>query len=240
MHAADPAATAVFGCRGTHTLAGLGNDGRVWSWGENGFLQLGDGTSTDSLTPVLVNGITDVVAIAAGDFHSLALTSDGTVWAWGGNNRGQLGNPGLVQSATPVQVAGLTDVVAIAAGSEHSIALKADGTMWSWGRNDFGQLGDGSGSDRHAPVLAKRPRASDFDRRQGQSNIRRRCERRVDWVRNGRSFAGCSCCPRDTGVFRIAGHWHGLGLGQRHERSWPVGHGEHGPTHRPSAARRDQ
>ena len=103
---------------------------------------------------MLVNGITDVVAIAAGDFHSLALTSDGTVWAWGGNNRGQLGNPGLVQSATPVQVAGLTDVVAIAAGSEHSIALKADGTMWSWGRNDFGQLGDGSGSDRHAPVLA--------------------------------------------------------------------------------------
>lgn len=48
---------------------------RVW--------QLGDGTTTDRPTPVQVRGLADVVAVAAGYWHSLALRADGTVWAWG-------------------------------------------------------------------------------------------------------------------------------------------------------------
>jgi alpha-tubulin suppressor-like RCC1 family protein len=41
---------------------------------------------------VRVDGLTDVIAVAAGGKHSLALKSNGTVWAWGSDSSGQLGN----------------------------------------------------------------------------------------------------------------------------------------------------
>lgn len=67
-------------------------------------------------------GLSNVVAMASGWGHSLALKSDGTVVAWGYNNFGQ--------SSVP---AGLSDVVAIEAGELFSMALKADGTVVTWG-----------------------------------------------------------------------------------------------------------
>ncbi len=73
-------------------------------------------------------GLTDIVAIAAGNQHSLALKSDGTVVAWGYDYYGE--------STVP---AGLTNVVAIAAGGSHSLALKRDGTVVAWGGNTAGQ-----------------------------------------------------------------------------------------------------
>ncbi|MGC5172476.1 PxKF domain-containing protein [Microbacterium sp. DT81.1] len=73
-------------------------------------------------------GLTDVVAIAAGVIHFVALDSDGTVTVWGYNDRGQTDVP-----------AGLTDVVAIAAGFHHSLALGSDGTVTAWGWDEFGQ-----------------------------------------------------------------------------------------------------
>jgi len=63
-----------------------------------------------------------VVKIAGGGAHSLALKSDGTVVAWGNNSRGQTNVP-----------AGLTGVVSIAAVLYHSLALKSDGTVVAWG-----------------------------------------------------------------------------------------------------------
>jgi alpha-tubulin suppressor-like RCC1 family protein len=62
-----------------------------------------------------VSNLTDVVAIAAGSAHSLALKSDGTVWSWGGNTNGQLGNGTNIDSNIPVQVSDLTGVADIAA-----------------------------------------------------------------------------------------------------------------------------
>jgi len=155
-----------------HSLA-LKTDGTVWAWGWNEFGQLGDGTTTNSSTPVQVVGpggsgwLTDVQAVAAKWGHSLALKTDGTVWAWGGNWCGQLGDGTTTNSSTPVQVVGpggsgwLTDVQAVAAGVEHSLALKTDGTVWAWGRNEYGQLGDGTTTDRYMPVQVKGPGGSD-------------------------------------------------------------------------------
>ncbi|MFP2913744.1 RCC1 domain-containing protein, partial [Pyxidicoccus sp. 3LFB2] len=98
-----------------HTLA-LKTDGTVWAWGNNTDGQLGDGTNTPRSTPVQVQGLTGVVAIAANDFDTLALKADGTVWAWGNNSYGQLGDGTAPNDrSTPVQVQGLTGVVAIAA-----------------------------------------------------------------------------------------------------------------------------
>jgi hypothetical protein len=71
--------------------------------------------------------LTNAVAIAAGDYHSLALRSDGTVTAWGGDFSGETHVPG-----------GLSNVIAVAASGGHSLALKSDGTVVAWGRADFG------------------------------------------------------------------------------------------------------
>ncbi len=138
-------------CGGWHTAA-LRYDGTVWTWGYNGYGELGDGTTTNRLTPVQVSGLSGVVAIAGGEYHTVALKSDGTVWAWGDNSGGEIGDGTTTQRNTPVQVSGLTGVVAIAAGGWYTIALKSDGTVWAWGYNNYGQLGDGTTTQRNTPI----------------------------------------------------------------------------------------
>ena len=147
----------------SYSLA-LKSDGTVWSWGRNGYSQLGIGmfVGTKS-TPVQVLGedgigyLNDVKAIAAGSDHSLAFKGDGTVWAWGRNDHGQLGDGTTTNRSAPVQVLGedgtdhMAGVTVIAAGG-HSLALKSDGTVWAWGWNDYGQLGDGTTTNRNTSV----------------------------------------------------------------------------------------
>jgi len=136
-----------------HTLYAK-SDGTVWAWGRNNKSQLGDGTTTDSSTPVqsAAGVLSGVTAVAAGNEHSLALKGDGTVWAWGSNSNGQLGDNSTTNRPAPVQVSGLTNVQAIAAGVNFSLALKNDGTVWAWGLNSSGQLGNGTSTDQWIPV----------------------------------------------------------------------------------------
>ena len=138
-----------------HNLALLA-DGTVRAWGRNYSGQLGNGTTTyldePTPSPVPVDGLSGVAAIAGGGSQSLALLADGTVRAWGNNSSGQLGDGTTSDRLTPVPVSGLSGVVAIAAGYDHSLALLADGTVRAWGNNSSGQLGDGTTSDRLTPV----------------------------------------------------------------------------------------
>ncbi len=147
---------------GAHNLA-LKADGTVWAWGYNEDGELGDGTRTTTspygkTTPVQVNGISGAIAIAGGQYHSLALKSDGTIWAWGYNYGGELGDGTTTTTdpygkLTPVQVSSLSGVTAIAASkARHSLALKSDGTVWAWGVNWNGQLGDGTTTNKSTPV----------------------------------------------------------------------------------------
>src|SRR5215216_1533446 len=71
----------------------LKNDGTVWTWGNNQFGQLGNGTTTPftSNRPAQVPGLSGVTAISAGTTSVIALKSDGTVWMWGFNGSGELG-----------------------------------------------------------------------------------------------------------------------------------------------------
>jgi alpha-tubulin suppressor-like RCC1 family protein len=142
---------------GNHYLAVLDN-GTMRAWGFNGLGTIGDGTSTDRLTPVTVTGVTNVAAAAAGLFHSLALRGDGTVLSWGNNFFGELGRATNVGSntanPTPQQIAGLSGVIAVAALGSHSLALLNDGTVRGWGANTLGQLGDSSLVNRSSPVRA--------------------------------------------------------------------------------------
>jgi alpha-tubulin suppressor-like RCC1 family protein len=128
-----------------HSLA-LKSDGTMLSWGNNGSGELGDGTiGTSNPIPTAVTSATNIVAIAAGGFHSLALKSDGTMLSWGNDGNGQLGDGTIgTNNPTPTAVTSATNIVAIAAGNSHSLALKSDGTMLSWGYDSFGQLGGGT------------------------------------------------------------------------------------------------
>jgi alpha-tubulin suppressor-like RCC1 family protein len=124
----------------------------VWAWGGNSYGQLGDGTTTAKKVPTLVPGLTGIVAVAAGAWHTLALSADGFVWAWGSNSEGQLGDGTTTQRTSPVSVP-LASIVAVAAGDAHSVALAEDGTVWVWGRNSSGQLGDGTTTRRLSPQM---------------------------------------------------------------------------------------
>ncbi len=89
----------------------------------------GDGTVISaSAQSGLFTSLSNVVAVASGYAHGLALRSDGSVAAWGSSSSGQTKVP-----------AGLASVVAIAAGDSHSLALRADGTVAAWGSNSSGQ-----------------------------------------------------------------------------------------------------
>ena len=90
--------------------------GTVVGWGDNAFHQ----------TNVPAN-VTNVVALAGGFYHGLALRADGTVAAWGDGTYGQTNVP-----------VGLVEAQAIAAGLYHSLALQ-NGSVIAWGRNNSGQ-----------------------------------------------------------------------------------------------------
>src|SRR5262249_60834665 len=126
----------------------LTSTGQVLAWGFNGDGELGNGTTTDSATPVPVSlpAGTTVKAIRAGCEHSLALTSTGEVLAWGANRDGELGNGSTTPSDVPIPVPLTvgTTVKAISTGQTHSLALTSTGQVLAWGDNESGQLGIGT------------------------------------------------------------------------------------------------
>lgn len=137
---------------GYNTSWALDTNGNVWSWGYNSHGNLGDNTTTHRNTPKKVMNsnkigyMSDVIQIAAGEYHLLMLKADSTVWSLGLNNYGQLGDKTSSNRYVPVQVKDISgnnflkNVIKVSAGTQHSVALLAEGTVVTWGRNHVGQL----------------------------------------------------------------------------------------------------
>ena len=111
------------------------------------------GNASVAAAPTVAQSFTVASQLAAGDYHTCALTSAGAVQCWGYNVVGQLGDNSTTNRLTPVAVSGLSSgVVAIAAGGAHTCALTSAGAVQCWGSNGFGQLGDNSTTNRLTPV----------------------------------------------------------------------------------------
>lgn len=135
---------AAIAVGGYHSCA-LSTVGSVYCWGYNRYGQLGDGTTVDRNTPVAVSGLSrDVVALAAGAYHTCAIMTGGSVHCWGFNWYGQLGDGTTENRTTPITVTGLTgNASAVAVGGGHTCAVMTGGVQ-CWGDSREGQLGNGN------------------------------------------------------------------------------------------------
>ena len=146
----------------THTCAIL-SDGLARCWGDNQSAELGyNNFGGWSAKPMMVSGVADATALAAGNEFTCAIVSGGGVLCWGKNDSGQLGNvtpagavscSGTSCSAMPVPVQGVTNATALGAGRRHACALLATGTVQCWGANFSGQLGNGTTASSTTPVM---------------------------------------------------------------------------------------
>lgn len=148
--------------------------GKVYSWGDDSYGQLGRGSSGQDVcgtslkcrkSIAAVDELSSVVAIAAGYNHALALDKQGNVYTFGRNQAGQLGNGSTTDSSMPVAVqwsdaqqAQKGRIVQVIAASSSSYALDDKGQLWGWGNNSYGNLGQGSTSaSQTTPLLVPMP-----------------------------------------------------------------------------------
>ena len=143
----------------------LTSAGAIYAWGYGANGVLGDGSTGNADTPVLVKlpSGTTVTQIASNGSFALALTSAGKVLAWGGDSSGQLGDGTTSTTGSdipvPVSLPSRAKVSRIAAGGQFGLAVTSSGTVVAWGDDVWGELGDGTtsttGSD--VPVAVSLP-----------------------------------------------------------------------------------
>ena len=152
-----------------HAL-GLGSDGKLYSWGNNLYGYLGDGTTNDRYTPVPVIPPPNVSAgftwkqVSCWGWHSLALGSDNWLYSWGYNGTNELGIGGPTgYQLTPVRVAAPQKTasgfiwVESKMGDYYSLAIGSDGNIYGWGYGASGNIGNGDVDNEPSPTQAFKP-----------------------------------------------------------------------------------
>ncbi|KAF7666962.1 hypothetical protein LDENG_00085520 [Lucifuga dentata] len=141
---------------GPHILLAT-EDGDLFAWGHNGYSQLGNGTTNQGVSHVLLSANLlnkKVTEVACGSHHSMALTHSGEVYAWGYNNCGQVGSGSTANQPTPRRVSSCLQnklAVGIVCGQTSSLAVVDNGEVYGWGYNGNGQLGLGNNGNQLTP-----------------------------------------------------------------------------------------
>jgi hypothetical protein len=118
------------------------SDGLLQCWGQNGFGELGNGTTTASPTAgVIVRGLTDVVEVDVTLGATCARTRAGRIYCWGRPSSLVLGSERANDARTPVRVPGIEGALDLDVAATRAAAVLPDGTVVGWGRNEFGGFG---------------------------------------------------------------------------------------------------
>lgn len=153
----------------SHVLAAVSTSNgshELWAWGTNTYGQLGNGSVNATPLPMKATWTPlageEIVALAAGERHSVMLTLQGVthrVYTWGNNSYGQLGTTSVASTAsqlTPLLLSSLTsaNIVSIAAGQYHNVAADSTGAIWAWGydTDTYGDIGLAGSSARFTPT----------------------------------------------------------------------------------------
>jgi alpha-tubulin suppressor-like RCC1 family protein len=124
----------------------------VYCFGRNAEGQLGDGTTVDRLSPVVVSGLGLADALMAESNQTCARVG-GNVYCWVENAFGQLGDGTVMNRNAPVVVSMLSGAQFIGGGSIHTCAATSTtGGYRCWGGNVAGQLGNGNTTPSSVPV----------------------------------------------------------------------------------------
>ena len=141
-----------------HHACGLDAEGVAWCWGDNGYGQLGAGsTAAYSATPLRAGANLRFRSVSLGNLHTCGLASDGTGWCWGRGDEGELGNGTNGQSNVPVRVSGPVPFVNLDAGGFFACGIGTNGFTYCWGNNNNGEVGDGTTANKSTPQRVVAP-----------------------------------------------------------------------------------
>jgi alpha-tubulin suppressor-like RCC1 family protein len=126
---------------GNSQSVAIDKNGQAWGWGFNGSGQTGDGSATDRLTPVSVQGQKKTFCkIASGNGVTLSIDNYGRLWAWGFNGNAQIGDDSTIPKRTPTRVCNTRTFCEVRGANTHVLAIEKNGQVWAWGTNTNGQL----------------------------------------------------------------------------------------------------
>jgi alpha-tubulin suppressor-like RCC1 family protein len=126
--------------------------GALYCWGLNTSGQLGNGTTTGSTSPVLIDSGNAYSAVGVGLYSSCGIRTTGWLHCWGQNGEGQLGLGDTTNRTSPTRVGTGATWYSLAIGFYFGCAARVDRSVWCWGSNTTGQLGQGNLTDTTSPV----------------------------------------------------------------------------------------
>ena len=144
----------------------IANDNKPYCWGENSSGSIGDGSSTNRPTAVVVSqgameSDKSTLLISLGQMSSCAISTKMKLYCWGANSNGQIGDGGTGDRLSPVAVSEIRSMSVgtsaptpqlLSVSGGFSCVVGSDNVPYCWGANNYRQLSDGTTTNRSNPV----------------------------------------------------------------------------------------